>query len=589
MREILGRSARRALAVLVGASLVSVAGAASAQNKKEGVQFEVGVAGGAHLFAKDLELGVADDPLLTSPKNSVLFGLRLGLVLHPMFQIEVEGLGMPTKARDTGNSVFIFGGRGHLVYNIMPGQIAGGKFVPFVLAGVGFQTVASASGTGYTDIKKDTDPAYYGGAGAKFYLNDMVHLRVDARALAVPNTQAKGLTADWEFMAGVGFTLGGHEPAPPPPPPPLIKDTDNDGVPDDQDKCPTQAGPKENNGCPDKDTDGDGVVDRKDKCPDKAGPPERDGCPEEDRDHDGIIDSKDKCPDEPEDKDGFEDEDGCPDPDNDKDGIVDEKDKCPNDPETKNGYQDEDGCPDEVPAPVKKFTGVVKGINFRRNSADIKASSFPLLKEAVSVFKEYPALRVEISGHTSDEGKREFNMKLSRKRAEAVKLFLVSAGIEESRIGTVGHGPDKPIADNETKEGKEKNRRIEFRLLGAEEKVQTQPEPEDINPSPDREPKGAKAKGKAKGGGEGKGAGGGEGGAEKPKGKKGKKAAAPAPEGDPMPPSKSSKDKGAAKDKAAPAAPKDKAAPADKPAAPKDKGAKDAPKDKGAKEPKGEL
>ena len=116
--------------------------------------------------------------------------------------------------------------------------------------------------------------------------------------------------------------------------------------------------------------------------------------------------------------------------------------------------------------PVKKFTGVVKGITFRRNSADIKASSFPLLKEAVVVFKEYPALRVEISGHTSDEGKRDFNMKLSRKRAEAVKRFLVSAGIDESRIGTVGYGPDKPIADNETKDGKEKNRRIEFRLLG---------------------------------------------------------------------------------------------------------------------------
>ena len=81
-------------------------------------------------------------------------------------------------------------------------------------------------------------------------------------------------------------------------------------------------------------------------------------------------------------------------------------------------------------------------------------------------------------------------MKLSRKRAEAVKLFLVSAGIDEQRIGTVGYGPDKPIADNETKEGKEKNRRIEFRLLSTEEKVQTQPEPEDINPAPDRDGKG---------------------------------------------------------------------------------------------------
>ncbi len=152
--------------------------------------------------------------------------------------------------------------------------------------------------------------------------------------------------------------------------------------------------------------------------------------------------------------------------------------------------------PRRGPGAVKQFTGVVKGINFRRNSADIKATSFPFLKQAVIVFKEYPALRVEISGHTSNEGKREFNMKLSRKRAEAVKDYLVSAGIDEKRVGTVGYGPDKPIADNDTKDGQEKNRRIEFRLLSAKEEVKTQPEPEDINPSPERKhPKGAKAKG----------------------------------------------------------------------------------------------
>ena len=298
-------------------------------------------------------------------------------------------------------------------------------------------------------------------------------------------------------MASVGVTLGGH--APPPPMAPvaaLVKDTDRDGIPDEQDKCPNEAGPKENGGCPDKDSDGDGIVDRKDKCPDKAGPPEREGCPEEDADKDGIVDSKDKCPNDAEDKDGFEDEDGCPDLDNDKDGVPDAEDKCPNEPETKNGYQDEDGCPDEVPAPIKKFTGVIKGINFRRNSADIKASSFPLLKGAVQVFKEYPALRVEISGHTSNEGRREFNMKLSRKRAEAVKDYLVSAGIDEKRIGTVGYGPDKPIADNNTHDGQEKNRRIEFRLLSPKETIQNQAEPEDINPTPER--KHPKAKGAAR-------------------------------------------------------------------------------------------
>ena len=143
---------------------------------------------------------------------------------------------------------------------------------------------------------------------------------------------------------------------------------------------------------------------------------------------------------------------------------------------------------------------MVKGINFRRNSADIKASSFPLLKEAVKVFREYPDLRVEISGHTSTEGKRDFNMKLSRKRAESVKGFLVSAGIDEKRIGTVGYGR---IARSPTTRPRKVRRRTgasSSACCRPERTSHTQPEPEDINPSPERKSKGgAKAKGKGKG------------------------------------------------------------------------------------------
>jgi OOP family OmpA-OmpF porin len=487
------------LATLAAASVGPAARSALAQEPREGVHVEVGVTGGVHVFAKNSELGVPDSADATGPKQvAPAFGLRFGIVFHPMFQLELEGLGIPTKDRLFGQNLFVVGGRGQLVYNIAPGQLVHGRLTPFVLAGAGVQWLASATANAdpLSAQKGDSDVFFYGGLGLKYLVTDLVQLRLDGRAGAAPNTKKQGFSPEFEGLASVAFVLGGHPPeAAPPPPPPLAKDTDGDGIDDAHDKCPNEAGPKENGGCPDKDTDGDGVIDRKDKCPDKPGPAERDGCPEEDKDGDGIVDSKDKCPDEAEDKDGFEDEDGCPDPDNDKDGVLDKEDKCPNEPETKNGYQDEDGCPDEVPVTVKKFTGVVKGINFRRNSADIKASSFPLLKEAVKVFRDYPDLRVEISGHTSTEGKREFNMKLSRKRAEAVKGFLVSAGIDENRIGTVGYGPDKPIADNDTKEGTEKNRRIEFRLLGKSEAINNQPEPEDINPSPDRKSKSGKAKG----------------------------------------------------------------------------------------------
>jgi hypothetical protein len=144
-------------------------------------------------------------------------------------------------------------------------------------------------------------------------------------------------------------------------------DNDGDGIRDSDDKCPNQPedmdGFQDTDGCPDPDNDNDGVDDAHDQCPDKPetknGYKDDDGCPDEpDRDGDGVPDSKDKCPDQPEDTDGFQDTDGCPDPDNDNDGIKDEDDECVDEPETKNGYQDEDGCPDtpgqKAPPPKKK-------------------------------------------------------------------------------------------------------------------------------------------------------------------------------------------------------------------------------------------
>jgi outer membrane protein OmpA-like peptidoglycan-associated protein/opacity protein-like surface antigen len=457
------RRTQLALATLVAVGLLAPSGAAKA-DALDNLKLELGAFGGYHIFANDLELGVSDDRSVTSPKNAGLVGLRLGVVLHPMFALEFEGVLLPTSDRHHDYRAYLGAGRAHLRFDFPVDS----KLQPFALAGVGALTVLSTQGTEYDEIQKDTDFVYHFGVGAKYPFSDLVHMRLDGRLLETPNTKKNGVSADWEISAGLGLTFG-SSPPPPPPKPVAPTDRDFDGIPDSSDKCPAEAGPADNGGCPDKDRDKDGVVDRKDKCPDVAGLVEREGCPVPDEDKDGIADDKDKCPKEPEDKDNFEDDDGCPDPDNDKDGVADANDKCPLEPETKNGFQDEDGCPDEIPVAIQKFTGVIRGITFRRNSADIKASSFPFLKEAVKTFKEYPTLRIEVSGHTSNDGKRAFNVKLSVKRAESVKAFLTSAGVEENRISTVGYGPDKPIEDNSTKKGQEKNRRIEFRLLSPDE------------------------------------------------------------------------------------------------------------------------
>lgn len=252
-------------------------------------------------------------------------------------------------------------------------------------------------------------------------------------------------------------------------------DNDKDGIADTADRCPAQMedkdGFEDDDGCPESDNDKDSILDGNDKCPNKAedldGFEDTDGCPEDDNDKDGIPDAADKCKNEPETKNGFQDDDGCPDvdPDQDADGVPDSRDKCIDKPETKNGFQDDDGCPDELPKALKKFTGAIQGIEFELGSAKILPKSFKVLDGALAVLQEFPDTKIEVGGHTDNNGTPEANQKLSLERATSVKDYFVSKGIAAERITAVGYGQDKPVADNKTKKGQAKNRRIEFRLL----------------------------------------------------------------------------------------------------------------------------
>ena len=448
--------------------------AAASGAPKEGFQLELGLFGGVHFFASNLELGVADDPgKVPHPKTGAEFGLRAAATMLPWLSLEGEIAGIPSADSIHNYTLYLMTYKLHALVHLMHGPVR-----PFVLAGIGWMQVASHQpDPGPTEIGSDTDFDFHGGVGVKYAVTDKIDLRADARVVFLPNTSKNSDSADLELLAGASYRFGGETAAPPPAPPPLAKDSDRDDIPDDADKCPNDPedkdGFQDDDGCPDPDNDADGVPDTSDKCPkeaeDKDGFQDDDGCPDPDNDADGIADASDKCPNEAEDKDGFQDEDGCPDPDNDGDGVLDANDKCPKELETKNGYKDDDGCPDEVPAAVKKFTGVIKGINFKVKSADIQKSSFKVLNDAVKVLKDYPELRIEISGHTSSEGVAEKNQKLSEDRAASVKAYMVAQGVAESRITTVGYGSDKPIGLNSTPKGREQNRRIEFRLISGDE------------------------------------------------------------------------------------------------------------------------
>ncbi len=249
-------------------------------------------------------------------------------------------------------------------------------------------------------------------------------------------------------------------------------DNDNDGIEDAMDECPDLAedfdGFEDEDGCPDLDNDGDGIKDVDDKCPNEPedfdGTEDSDGCPDvlQDSDGDGIPDDMDKCPLNPEDMDGYQDDDGCPDPDNDLDGIPDEDDQCPNNPETFNGYKDEDGCPDERPIQEKL---ILKGVHFESGSAALTPDSYSTLDRVIRSLMAYPEVRVEIRGYTDSVGSYELNKKLSQKRAESVKQYLVNSGIDPERLIARGYGEEDPIASNKSASGRAENRRIEFRRL----------------------------------------------------------------------------------------------------------------------------
>ena len=118
---------------------------------------------------------------------------------------------------------------------------------------------------------------------------------------------------------------------------------------------------------------------------------------------------------------------------------------------------------------MKKFTGVIQGINFKTNQATILPGSYGILDEAVSVLKQYPDIRLEISGHTDSVGKADYNRDLSQRRADSVKTYFIGKGIDASRLTAVGYGMDRPIADNKTEAGRSKNRRTEFKILVADQ------------------------------------------------------------------------------------------------------------------------
>ena len=337
--------------------------------------------------------------------------------------------------------------------NLAPG-IDTGWFDPYVHIGGSYVSVDS-EGEGMLTF----------GAGFNTWFNDNLGLNF--------HTGAKQGFSDkvqehWQHSLSLVIKFGG-------------KDTDGDGVYDKNDACPEVAGLVEFNGCPD--ADGDGVKDSDDACPNVAGLAAMNGCP--DSDGDGVADKDDMCPNSKgtkankgcpdSDGDGVVDKDdkcattagpaansGCPWPDTDGDGVLDKDDKCKN----VVGPASNNGCPE--PVITKEATEVIafsaKSILFNSGRVSFKSGVTRQLDAIVDVMNKYTKATFAIEGHTDSSGRASSNLKLSQKRASAVRDYFVRKGVDASRLTAKGYGETAPEASNSTRAGQAQNRRVEIKV-----------------------------------------------------------------------------------------------------------------------------
>lgn len=268
-------------------------------------------------------------------------------------------------------------------------------------------------------------------------------------------------------------------------------DTDGDGVADYMDECPGTPkeayGKVDAKGCP-MDTDGDGVADYLDECPgtpkEAHGKVDAKGCPI-DSDGDGVADYMDECPNTPKAAWGHVDAKGC-ELDSDADGVPDYKDECPTVP----GLKENKGCPELKREVRQLLQKAMQGIEFETGKATIKKKSYPLLDQIANIFIENSNYIIEVQGHTDNTGNAEANKNLSEKRAQAVMDYMIKKGVDFQRMTAVGYGQDQPIADNNTKTGRAKNRRVEFKISFEEVHIETildHADPQPVEDAPDKE------------------------------------------------------------------------------------------------------
>ena len=239
----------------------------------------------------------------------------------------------------------------------------------------------------------------------------------------------------------------------------FFPDRDGDGIRDDIDKCPDIPGSARNEGCPLSDRDKDGILDEYDRCPDVWGPISNGGCPlENDRDKDGVPDNEDACPDVP----GPKSNNGCPlNGDRDGDGVPDAIDKCPN----TYGPKENDGCPIPKIEDKQVLSLAIRNLYFDTDKYAVRPAAFRNLNDLAELLRRRKDWKVGIVGHADVRGNQEHNLQLSKHRAEAVKNYLISRGVDPNLILLEFYGATMPAMAEQNQTAYQMNRRVEMQFL----------------------------------------------------------------------------------------------------------------------------
>jgi outer membrane protein OmpA-like peptidoglycan-associated protein len=503
--EEVSQRANRSLRALSIVILVLLAATSAGQVNAGGGQkgdWEIGLFAG-YAFLDTYESRTT--PALR-PDDELLWGARFGAFLDSRWSLETSYQRLDTETDFSVPSanldVQVDSVRLNVLYNFNPDS----SFRPFFTFGAGWEFTEADT---LFDID---DPSYNLGFGLRWFLGRTFGLRLDGKYVHVDTGEPLlDSQANVEATFGLLWAFGG---GPPP-------DEDGDGVKDKKDRCPgtPRGAVVDENGCP-RDGDGDGVPDGIDRCPDTpAGyAVDASGCPV-DSDGDGVNDALDRCPNTP--KGAVVDEQGCP-VDSDGDGVPDGLDRCPGTPagavvdaqgcpvdsdgdgvpdgidrcpDTPRGaVVDDRGCPvdsdgDGVPDGIDQCPGtppgtrvnamgcavlfdegqetlVLRDVNFETDSAKLTPESEAFLQSvALSLTRVATDVQVEVAGHTDSTGSEGHNLRLSQRRADAVRTFLIGQGVPGTRLQAKGYGESEPVDDNRTEAGRAKNRRVELRRL----------------------------------------------------------------------------------------------------------------------------